>query len=108
MFLQSTIINRQHEIRDTVCISVTFFGLSTDVFLADLDLTYSDKTIIEEGKKLSDRHMHATHKLLSAEFPNLEGLQSTLLAETGGFLPVNGTAGDFFLEGDWHIIILLY
>ena len=35
MFLQSTIINRQHEIRDTVCISVTFFGLSTDVFLAE-------------------------------------------------------------------------
>ena len=77
-------------------------------WLKDLDLTYSDKTIIEEGKKLSDRHMHATHKLLSAEFPNLEGLQSTLLAETGGFLPVNGTAGDFFSEGDWHIIILLY
>ena len=67
-------------------------------WLKDLDLTYSDKTIIEEGKKLSDRHMHATHKLLSAEFPSLEGLQSTLLAETGGFLPVNGTAGVFFFQ----------
>ena len=43
-------------------------------WLKDLDLTYSDKTIIEEGKKLSGRHMHATHKLLSAEFPNLEAL----------------------------------
>ena len=79
-----------------MCISLT---VQMSFWVKDLDLRYSDKAIIEEGEKLSDRHMYAAHKLLSGEFPSLEGLQSTLLAETGGFLPVNGTQGGFFPEG---------
>ena len=59
-------------------------------WVKDLDLRYSDKAIIEEGEKLS------------------EGLQSTLLAETGGFLPVNGTQGGFFPEGiQWFALFSL-
>ena len=36
--------------------------------------------------------------VFSVEFSNLEGLQSTLLAETGGFLPINDTAVQILFE----------
>ena len=74
-----------------MCISLT---VQMSFWVKDLDL--------------SDRHMYAAHKLLSGEFPSLEGLQSTLLAETGGFLPVNGTQGGFFPEGiQWFALFSL-
>ena len=61
MFLQSTIYNRQHEITDTVCISVTFFGLCTDVFLAERlgpDVLWQNN---HRGGKEAVRSPHACH-----------------------------------------------
>ena len=67
-------------------------------WVADLDLKTGDKVIIERGRKLTDRHMEAAHKVLAEQFPHLQGLQSTLLAQTGGFTPVSECSG-FIPEG---------
>ena len=50
--------------------------------------------VIESGGWLTDQHIHAANKLLSKQFPELQGLQSTLLSQNGGFVPVtsDGTA----------------
>ena len=50
---------------------------------------------MKEGGHLSDKHMHAAHKLLRKQFPFMNGLQSTLLSETRGFAPIssNGRFG---------------
>ena len=59
------------------------------VWVANLDLYYLDKDVIEAPEGLlCDRHMHAAHKLLSNSFPDLQGLQSTLLCQNGGYTPV--------------------
>ena len=47
----------------------------------NLGLTVRDKVALRKGK-LCDRHMHAANKLLAAQFPHLQGLQSTLLSQT--------------------------
>ena len=78
---------------------LTFVQLSTKYWVKDLDLKLSDRTIIEKGGKLSDRHMYAAHKLLGRTFPSLGGLQSTLLSESGAFQPVSGSEGGFINEG---------
>ena len=67
-------------------------------WIADLDLKTSDKSIIERGRELTDRHMEAAHKVLAEQFPHLQGLQSTLLAQTGSFTPVSECSG-FIPEG---------
>ena len=55
--------------------------------MPSLDLTVYDKGCIEmEEGLLTDKHMLAASKLLKREFPGLQGLQSTLLSETDGFL----------------------
>lgn len=50
-----------------------------------MDLREEDKVIIESGGLLHDRHIHAAQKLLRKQFGYLDGLQSTLLSQTGGF-----------------------
>ena len=67
-------------------------------WIADLDLKTSDKAIIERGRELTDRHMEAAHKVLAEQFPHLQGLQSTLLAQTGSVTPVSECSG-FIPEG---------
>ena len=42
---------------------------------------------MEEGL-LCDQHMMAASKLLKQEFPDLQGLQSTLLSQNEGFSPI--------------------
>ena len=44
------------------------------------------------GEELDDEHMHLAQKLLQKQFPQLNGLQSTLLSETDGFTPVQHEA----------------
>ena len=44
--------------------------------------------VIESGGWLTDQHIHAANKLLSKQFPWLQGLQSTLLSQNGGFVLV--------------------
>ena len=57
-------------------------------WVKELDLKQFDRDVIETGGMLSDRHMYAVHKMLAAQFPQLQGLQSTLLPQTCGFSPI--------------------
>ena len=48
-----------------------------------------------DGRFRNDRHMHAVNKMLQTQFPDIQGLQSTLKSQTefdpvivaGGYLP---------------------
>ena len=63
----------------------------------NLDLRAIDKAVVRRGK-LCDRHMYAAQKLLAAQFPHLQGLQSTLLSQTS-FTSLQESAGGFMPEG---------
>lgn len=52
-----------------------------------------DNIALKNGSMLSDRHMHAAHKLLMRQHPELQGLQSTLLPQAGGFTAVSEEGG---------------
>ena len=53
-----------------------------------LDLHISDKIAIETHAMLNDKHMYAAMKLLKKQFPDIGGLQPTILCQTNGFSPV--------------------
>ena len=58
----------------------------SDYWVKDLGLTFEDKRVLEtDGVKLSDKHMHAAHKLLRIQFPKLQGCNSTLLLQLKSF-----------------------
>ena len=44
-------------------------------------LTVKDKQIIEEGHRLTDKHINFAQRLISSQFPHIGGLQSTLLQD---------------------------
>ena len=46
------------------------------------------KKILERGDWLTDAHMTLAQELLKKEFPFLDGLQSSLLSQNNGFIPV--------------------
>ena len=52
--------------------------------------------------KLCDRHMHAANKLLAAQFPHLQGLQSTLLSQTS-FTSIQESGG-YMSEGKCFVL----
>ena len=54
-------------------------------WLPELFLRADDKKLIETGDWLMDRHITAAQMLLKKDFPHVDGLQVTLLAETGGW-----------------------
>jgi len=54
-------------------------------WLPELFLRADDKKLIETGDWLTDRHITAAQVLLKKDFPHVDGLQVTLLAETGGW-----------------------
>ena len=64
------------------------------VWKPSLDLRCVDKRVVRNGM-LNDRHMHAVNKMLQTQFPDIQGLQSTLKSQTefdsvvvaGGYLP---------------------
>ena len=58
------------------------------MWIPNIHLTEFDKEVIECGGWLCDQHMHATNRLLSNQFPHLQGLQSIHLSQNGGFTPV--------------------
>ena len=47
----------------------------------NLDLRVTDQVAVRKGL-LDDKIMNAVNKLLIAQFPQLQGLQSTLLSQT--------------------------
>lgn len=69
----------------------------------NLGLTVRDKVALRKGK-LCDRHMHAANKLLAAQFPHLQGLQSTLLSQTS-FTSIQESGG-YISEGKCFIVLI--
>ena len=69
-------------------------------WVAELNLTMKDKVVLEsQDGMLTDKHMDAASKLLAAQFPRLQGLQSTLKYQTArGLTPINFSGG-FVPEG---------
>ena len=45
------------------------------------------------GGMLNDWHMYAVNKLLTQQYPHLQGLHSTLLNQTSGFPPMEMSGG---------------
>ena len=75
-------------------------------WIPSLDLTVYDKEAIEcDTGLLCDKHMAAANKILARQFPNLQDLQSTLLAQTDGFLPIStGSNAGYIPEGKcWYL-----
>ena len=59
-----------------------------------------DKAVLETHKgMLTDKHMDAASKLLSAQFPHMKGLQSSLRYQTAGGLTPITFSGGFVPEG---------
>ena len=62
-------------------------------WIEDLNLKESDKIAIQSGDCLNDHHMHAAHEMLRKQFPHVDGLQSTLLCQNDGLIPIQPGAG---------------
>ena len=50
----------------------------TDEWLPNLNLDKTDKDILLNNQQLTDNHMTAASSLLKKQFPNINGMQSTL------------------------------
>ena len=50
----------------------------TDEWLPDLNLVTTDKDILLNNQQLTNSHMSAASTLLKKQFPNINGMQSTL------------------------------
>ena len=65
-----------------------------------------DKLVQEilRGKELTDEHMSFASMLLEQQFPYLDGLQSTLLAQNNGFSPVRSDCDSIQIHhtGEFH------
>lgn len=71
-----------------------------------LDLYYSDKLIILTCAMLNDKHMYAALKLLKKQFPDIDGLQPTILCQTNGFSAVSKDGMHAWEYYTMYIIIL--
>ena len=71
-----------------------------------MDLTKRDKAVLESPDgMLTDKHIDAASKLLAAQFPHLQGLQSSLTCQTtDDFTPVD-ISGGFMPEGLSYTVI---
>ena len=69
--------------------------------VVELNLTVGDKAVLESPNvMLTDKHMDAASKLLSAQFPHMQGLQSSLRYQTaGGLTGLITFSGGFVPEG---------
>ena len=45
----------------------------------DISLTFEDKHILEQGEKLTDKHINCAQRILKLKFPSINGLRLTLL-----------------------------
>ena len=68
--------------------------------MVELNLTMRDKAVLESPNgMLTDKHMDAASKLLSTQFPHMQGLQSSLRYQTAGGLTPITFSGGFVPEG---------
>ena len=52
------------------------------------------KKVLESDPWLSDEHMQLAQDLLRDQFPHIDGLQSTLLGQTNGYIATH-TEGNY-------------
>ena len=60
------------------------------------------KKQIVKGYWLTDEHMHFAQELLKEQFPQIEGWQSTLLAQNNGFIPIKMDAIQIHVVSESH------
>lgn len=74
---------------------------SEQPWVAEINLTMTDKAVLESPDgMLTDKHVDAASKLLAAQFPNLQGLRSSLQCQSiDGFPPIEFCGG--FVPKGW-------
>ena len=61
------------------------------MWVKELDLSTADREkLLDSSQMLNDKHILAAHDLLRNQFPQLGGLQCSLLSQTNGFKSVSG------------------
>ena len=65
-----------------------------------------EKTL-KNGEWLSDDHIELAQEVLKKQFPHVDGLQSPLLAQNDGFVPVEGE-GNYCTLRLFIVIIFIY
>lgn len=75
----------------------------TWIKVRDISLTYHDKSILESGEKLSDKHINIAQRILKKKFPKINGLRLTLLQDKPHKEPTNNALQIFHTGGDHWI-----
>ena len=82
-------------------------------FIEFITLYDEDVTESTEGL-LCDKHMIAANEIFAKQFPSLQGLQSTLLCQSDGFVPISVDGGSgyitegklsYFIVTTWMLVI---
>ena len=68
-------------------------------------LFVDDKLIIENGQKLSDRHINFAQAILRAQFPQCEGLQNTLLQDRLRWKATSNVVQIIHVRSDHWVVI---
>ena len=74
-------------------------------WVPSFDLRHLERAALERrGSMLTDQHMYAVNKLLSQQYPHLQGLHSTLLTQSSSGFPPIEMGGGFVADGKQIII----
>ena len=63
--------------------------LDINWWIQDLFLNQRDREVLQTGKELTDNIINAAQTLLSEQYPNLKGFQSTCLGHHLDFKPIS-------------------
>ena len=81
-----------------ILICIILFTLQNTFWVPSLSLTLYDKDVIESTEGLlCDKHMLAANEIFANQFPSLQGLQSTLLCQSDGFVPISVDGGSGYI-----------
>ena len=71
--------------------------------IEDIALAMADKKAIETGKMLTDNHINLAQKMLKRQFPDFNGLRSTLMQDKPHKLPTTNTIQIFHIKGNHRV-----
>ena len=81
-----------------IILCIILFTLQNTFWVPSLSLNLYDKDVIESTEGLlSDKHMLAANEIFANQFPSLQGLQSTLLGQSDGFVPISVDGGSGYI-----------
>jgi len=90
------------ELEDEQIVSVAFSGTTKQLYC-------EDKMMIEEQRRLNDRHINFAQALLRSQFPQCDGLRNTLLQHRVEFSVKNKTVQILHTRSDhWVVIFNVY